>query len=90
MSSRNSAQKRKIKKRLLHKGRKPCCFCQRTLTIHTATIEHVVPLAQGGGWEIENIKLSCSPCNQERGVQDFERFRDAKHKAMGATSHARS
>ena len=67
--SRSSHQKRRIKLRLLHNGSRPCCFCRRVLTLHTATIEHVIPLSLGGGWKISN---------QERGVQDFDEFRRAK------------
>lgn len=76
---RNSHQKRRIKEKLFC-GRKaaPCCFCRQNLTIDSATLEHVIPLSKGGGWEKENLRLSCWGCNNERGDKDFDLFRDKK------------
>ncbi len=64
----------------LFAGRKrvPCCFCGRLLTLDQATMEHVVPRSQGGPNVLENLEISCSPCNQERGVTEFDEFRKRK------------
>lgn len=83
MAKRSSTFKRAIKQRLLRNGTRPCCFCRRTLTIHTATIEHVKPLSLGGGWAKNNLTLSCDACNQERGVEDFETFQRFKRRSHG-------
>lgn len=32
-----------------------------------ATIDHVVPLSAGGTWELDNLRLACSPCNHLKG-----------------------
>lgn len=76
---RNSHQKRRIKT-LLFGGRpsRPCCFCRALLTPSTATLEHVVPLVHGGGWNKDNLRLSCESCNSERGSEDFETFQRRK------------
>jgi 5-methylcytosine-specific restriction endonuclease McrA len=34
-----------------------------------ATIEHVVPLSQGGGNLLSNLMGACEPCNNERSVR---------------------
>lgn len=75
MPGRGSDQRRRLKRKLFC-GRMlaRCCFCRRVLTFGTATIEHVIPLSAGGSWSISNLKLSCSPCNQERGDEQFEVF----------------
>ena len=86
---RNSTQKA-AKKAKLFGGRdtKPCCFCRRTLTKSTATLEHLIPLSKGGGWEMENLRLSCAECNRERGAQDFAAFRSRKRAWIAScTSH---
>lgn len=73
---RSSTQKRKLKSRLFGgRKEKSCCFCRVSLTLTTATIEHVKPLSNGGGWEIENLRVSCSLCNGRRGSKDFDEFR---------------
>lgn len=76
MSTRSSSQKRVIKMRLFGgRSTAPCCFCSRTLIFSDATLEHVRPLSKGGGWSVDNIRLSCSGCNTDRGVQDFVTYR---------------
>lgn len=76
---RNSHQKRKLKEKLFG-GRqyRPCCFCRRELTMSTSTLEHVVPLSLNGSWDKDNLRLSCNGCNNERGSEDFDKFRDKK------------
>lgn len=79
MSTRNSHQKRRLKQKV-YRGK--CCFCRRRLTFTQATIEHVIPLALGGGWEPSNLRVSCSPCNQERGTEEFSAFRERKRQGL--------
>jgi 5-methylcytosine-specific restriction endonuclease McrA len=61
----------------------PCCFCGRELHFNEATMEHVVPRSLGGPTIVENLKISCARCSNERGVEDFEAFLERK-----AQSHA--
>lgn len=44
-----------------------CHWCQKELTMETATIDHVIPLKRGGLDHQMNMVLACEPCNQERG-----------------------
>lgn len=76
---RNSIQKRKLKTKLFG-GRtaKQCCFCTRMLTPSSATLEHVIPLSRGGGWDIGNLRLSCHCCNEERSNSDFLEYKKGK------------
>jgi 5-methylcytosine-specific restriction endonuclease McrA len=74
---RNSSQKRKLKLFLFGTHlRKRCCFCRCEITFSTATLEHVLPLSLGGDWELKNLQLSCSVCNNERGNTNFEQYRN--------------
>jgi 5-methylcytosine-specific restriction endonuclease McrA len=34
-----------------------------------ATIDHIIPLAGGGGWSYENLVYACYKCNHEKGNQ---------------------
>jgi 5-methylcytosine-specific restriction endonuclease McrA len=71
--------RRELRKRLFA-GRElvPCCFCGRQLDYEEATLEHVRPRSRGGPTLIENLKISCEPCNSERGDMGFEKFRGRK------------
>src|ERR1035441_5902936 len=40
-----------------------CSYCARVLDIVTVEADHIVPLARGGSNGIENIAVSCRPCN---------------------------
>lgn len=31
------------------------------------TIDHFIPLAHGGSWDISNLRLACQPCNNLKG-----------------------
>ena len=56
----------RLKMRLLAKY--PYCrWCGVLLTIKTATIEHIVPLARGGLDNQNNKTLACATCNHARG-----------------------
>lgn len=81
-SNRNSPNRRKLKHKLFG-GREtaPCCFCRCRLTMASATLEHVVPMSQGGGYNIENLRLSCQGCNLSRGDQPFSAYRDKVRKS---------
>lgn len=43
-----------------------CCYCGIPLTGATATIEHIVAQADGGGNDLANLELNCQTCNNER------------------------
>jgi HNH endonuclease len=36
------------------------------------TIEHVIPLARGGTWDMDNLKLAHRLCNQRKGDRMFD------------------
>lgn len=44
-----------------------CMYCGATLTLETATIEHIVPLAGNGLDDLRNMTLACAECNHAAG-----------------------
>lgn len=57
-----------------------CRYCGRPVTAppkgrdHTAaeaptvaSLDHWVPRARGGAWELANLVLACKPCNEDKG-----------------------
>lgn len=43
-----------------------CRHCQKQLTRYTATLEHVIPVAEGGGNSLENLVTACLDCNSRK------------------------
>jgi hypothetical protein len=67
ISSPLSTKRRRTKKdRLIKRHGLTCCWCSEALTSETATIEHLIPLSQGGSNHISNLRLACYPCNNGR------------------------
>jgi len=73
--SRNSAQKRALKERIYRKNKR-CCFCKNCLSFQSATLEHIISLSKGGGWNIDNLTISCANCNNTRGNIDYLLFKN--------------
>lgn len=67
----NSQQKRSKKKQLEAKFGSYCYWCRRYFPINELTIDHLIPKSLGGSDSIENLRLSCKNCNQERGNSLF-------------------
>jgi HNH endonuclease len=55
-----------------------CHWCYKLLSKNTATIDHIIPLKEGGPDQIGNVCLACDRCNNQRGqVTEFiRRLRD--------------
>lgn len=44
-----------------------CAWCDQHLMLREATIDHVIPRAQGGTNARQNLVLACYPCNLRKG-----------------------
>ena len=44
-----------------------CQYCGHTFSRHQLTLDHVIPIVQGGRKCWENIVTACKPCNQRKG-----------------------
>jgi 5-methylcytosine-specific restriction endonuclease McrA len=53
-----------------------CNYCGCSLTIHTATYDHVVPLCRGGNDSEENMVLACGFCNKAKSFLPAHQFLD--------------
>jgi len=59
-------QRAKIRRRLAERDGLICHWCHRPLTLTTATIEHLRNRSDGGSNALQNLRLACAPCNNER------------------------
>lgn len=96
LGTRFALKNQRWKRRLYISQRGKCCFCCRMMVadidFHSqgllATIEHVIPRSKGGRNHISNYTLSCSPCNNKRGVRGFDSFaKDVKAHIKNGTFH---
>lgn len=77
------AMKRVMRKVALRDCGQRCVYCATSLDQHTATLDHVVPLARGGAHDPGNLVVACGPCNRLKGdLLPFEFF--ARHPWAGA------
>lgn len=62
-----------LRERLSEAQNHRCCWCGKRMDESAArredrpTFEHVVPLAEGGPDDVQNLAIACNGCNEERG-----------------------
>ena len=51
-----------------------CKYCKEQLTLFTATLDHLTPIAAGGDNSFENLITSCLPCNSRKNLRPVSDF----------------
>ena len=46
-----------------------CAMCKRSIPKDLFEIDHIIPIAKGGGSEFSNLQLLCSTCNRRKGAR---------------------
>ena len=46
---------------------KTCVYCGAEVAAKTGTIDHIIPIARGGGYGLDNLVASCKTCNESKG-----------------------
>lgn len=59
-----SAEKDRRRRALIKRDGHRCKVCGATCDL---TIDHIVPRSRGGSNRLENLRLLCEPCNQDKG-----------------------
>ena len=49
-----------------------CFWCRGSSPPKTCHTDHIKPLAKGGAHSIENLAVSCAPCNMKKGARLIE------------------
>jgi HNH endonuclease len=53
-----------------------CDFCRRPLTFKKSTVDHATPVSRGGMDTPENWLLACRRCNESKGDDTVEEYRE--------------
>ena len=87
------AQKRALNKAIYERDGGRCHYCSLPLNWYgnlatppedQATLDHKIPRSRGGGHTQDNLVLACLPCNMDRRVTPYERFKASRSQANGA------
>ncbi len=71
-----SGAKRNRTSFVYHRDGGCCCYCGLRLRRDEATVDHYVAQSQGGGDELENLRLACLPCNQLKSIYTPEEWEE--------------
>lgn len=63
-----AANKRFKNSMFAHEEKIPCFWCGTPLTEQLATVDHLIPVSQGGLGLHDNKVIACVSCNHERSV----------------------
>jgi 5-methylcytosine-specific restriction endonuclease McrA len=59
-----------VRREIFERDKWCCWICDEPVSEHDASIDHVVPLAQGGADAPDNIRTAHRDCNSRRGWLD--------------------
>jgi hypothetical protein len=71
MGAQERKRQKKIKEYVVKRDGSVCCYCQKSLTSETITMEHIVPDSKRGTFNTTNLTVSCYECNNSRGNKPF-------------------
>ena len=66
---------RRLKYQLFTAQGRRCAYCGRAHRMDYLEIDHKNPVSRGGGNEVDNLQLLCTPCNMRKGIQTDTEFR---------------
>ena len=51
-----------------------CAICGKPVSYDDMTVDHIVPLSQGGNNHFANLQLACLPCNRMKADCNSQQF----------------
>lgn len=69
---------------ILGRDRSRCVYCGKGLQVETMTLDHFVPIRNGGTNYVKNLVTACSTCNRRKSHEPIELFYDNFCRNAGA------
>jgi 5-methylcytosine-specific restriction endonuclease McrA len=79
----SSRHRKRLRQRILESQNHRCAYCFTDNKV--ITLDHVVPVSQGGKASYYNLVAACDPCNQRRGIIDAYEFYDIVQYSLKST-----
>jgi 5-methylcytosine-specific restriction endonuclease McrA len=70
---------------LIQKVPADCVWCKKKLTPAILNFDHLLPIARGGSWSIDNILGICASCNRKKSILDSHEYRQLLRKLAELT-----
>lgn len=51
-----------------------CVYCEKSVSLQTAHVDHVIPKSRGGSDNIDNLVTACGPCNTRKSAKTPEEW----------------
>ncbi|HBQ97919.1 MULTISPECIES: HNH endonuclease signature motif containing protein [unclassified Roseofilum] len=67
----NSKQKQNKRAKLIEQFGTRCYWCECILSPEEITLDHLIPKKHGGSNSLENLRITCFSCNNQRGHSLF-------------------
>jgi hypothetical protein len=64
-----------------------CALCGKKVEPSDATIDHIVPLHNGGTYDIDNLQLAHRSCNSSKGTGQWMRYQPHRLTASDVVGH---
>lgn len=79
-SRRQNAKAKKYK--VLKRDGNKCWLCHKNMRKDEMSVDHVIPIMNGGAAALTNLRLAHKECNEERGVKDVAEKNKREYAAM--------
>jgi len=68
----NIATLARRKKRAIEMFGHQCAYCGIYVRDVNITVDHIIPISQGGNSNLSNLAIACRPCNNVKGNNVWE------------------
>lgn len=75
VNPRNKCVPRQLRLDVYRRDEGVCPYCQAALPETDFTVDHVIPVAEGGPTKADNLVVACRPCNSSKGARHPDEWR---------------
>src|ERR1017187_7212079 len=73
-----------LRRQIMMRDRFACHYCGAKKRL---SVDHKIPVSQGGSTEAENLVIACKSCNSKKGSRSYEIVKDLDRSGVAAMSN---